>query len=143
MATPTGAFTTVRGIPVTTIEGTEGSDVLGGVKIRKNLRINAKDGYDNFTVASNSGDSLNAISVYGNAGNDRITLKSTTTGSLIQGGGGGDVIRVSSAATEVTVRGGSENDEISGLIGGTNQILNGYKGFDTLNVGGTFINLTI
>ena len=35
MATPTGAFTTVRGIPVTTIEGTEGSDVLGGVKIRK------------------------------------------------------------------------------------------------------------
>ena len=143
MAILTGTFITVPGIPVTTIEGTEGSDVLGGVKIRKNLRINTMDGYDNLTVASNSGDSLNAISVYGNAGNDRITLKSTTTGSLIQGGGGGDVIRVSSAATEVTVIGGSENDEISGWIGGTNLILNGNKGFDTLNVGATFINLTI
>ncbi|MDA9674569.1 calcium-binding protein [bacterium] len=143
MATPTGTFTTVLGIPVTTIEGTEGSDVLGGVKIKKNLRINAKDGNDNLTVASNSGDSLNAISVYGNAGNDRITLKSTTTGSLIQGGGGGDVIRVLSAATEVTVRGGSENDAITGVLGGTKLILNGNKGYDTLNIGRTFINSSI
>ena len=143
MVLPTRTFQTIPGSPVTTIEGSNASDVLGGVNISKNLRINGKDGYDQLTLAAKKASALTAISVYGNAGNDIITTASTITGSLIQGGGDGDVIRVSSATTEVTVRGGSENDQISGLIGGTKLILNGNKGYDTLRVAGTFINSSI
>ena len=38
MVLPTRTFQTIPGSPVTTIEGSSASDVLGGVNIGKNLR---------------------------------------------------------------------------------------------------------
>ena len=143
MATPTGTFSTVPGSPVTTVNGTDGGDVLGGVNIEKNLRINAKGSNDILTLASKKGGTLNSISAYGNAGADTITTGSTITGSMIQGGGNGDNIVIANPTTDVTVRGGSDNDLINGVNGGTKIILNGNKGFDNIMVGGTFVNSSI
>lgn len=140
MAAPSGTFTTLPGSVVTTIEGTDGTDVLGGLKFNENLRINGRGDVDHLTINAKNGGTFNNISVYGNAGADTITTTSTVTGSLIQGGGGGDLIHAISGNTDVTVRGGSGNDKIYGTVGGNNLILNGNKNNDTMYIGNTFIN---
>ena len=143
MATPTGSFSTKAGSPITTIEGTTSRDVLGGVNINSNLRINSREGNDELTLAAKKGGVINAISVYGNGGSDFINTAATITGSLIQGGGDADQITVQNSTTSVTVRGGSSGDIITGNVGGNKLILNGNKDGDTLYIGNTFTDSSI
>lgn len=135
-------FTTFKG-PVNTVEGTEGGDLLGGLNINKNVRVNGLGAIDTLNVIAKNGGDFNAISIYGNAGADKIAVGSTITGSLLQGGGGGDAITANTSNTELTVRGGSGQDGITAVTGGNKSIFNGNKEHDSMFVGNTFINSSI
>lgn len=137
-------FTTSTGSSgISTVEGTVGGDSLGGLNINKKVRLNALEGNDVLKLLSKTGETFNAVSIYGNAGTDEITTATAITGSLIQGGGGGDAITANTSITEVTVRGGSESDTINARAGGIKSIINGNKNNDLIIVGGNFNNSSI
>lgn len=137
-------FTTTTGSSgISTVEGTVGGDRLGGLNINKKVRLNALEGNDVLKLLSKTGETFNAVSIYGNAGTDEITTATAITGSLIQGGGDGDTITANTSNTEITVRGGSGNDIINAGSGGNKTIFNGNKEIDLIVVGGTFQNSSI
>ena len=85
-----------------------------------------------FAISTNAG-SIGRIIVYGNDGNDTITISSSITiDTVIYGGAGNDTI--TGGGGSAVIDGGSGNDTINGGAG--RSLLIGGLGSDTLNGGG-------
>lgn len=120
-----------------TVYGTQQLDVIT-VAEAANLTVTVHGVTQQFTPAQ-----VTAINIYGNDGNDSITISSLAAGTALNvyGENGNDSITVASTITNnVTLDGGSGNDLL--LAGSGNDTLIGGIGSDLLNGGDGFDQLT-
>jgi Ca2+-binding RTX toxin-like protein len=135
------AFTNLGGTPET-IQGTSGVDTLFELDSSTGLFVEGLGGNDNITF-SPFGNQLKDSTVYGNAGNDIITVSITNgsasaVNSLIQGAAGNDTILVQNVVSSSTMRGGAGADTLT-VSNAVSSVINGNKGGDTIRInGGTY-----
>jgi hypothetical protein len=110
----------------------------GGDKIT--VSKNAKGGAENHTATINGGAGGDTITVsagtnyeiYGDVGNDNITLKNSKSSVEVYGGDGKDTITVSKSSNTL-IYGGAGNDTIK-VTGGTDNVIKDEGGNNTINV---------
>ena len=140
------AFTNLGGTPET-LRGTTGIDTLFELDSADGLFVEGLAGNDSMTFAP-FGNQLKNSTVYGNAGNDTISVTITNgaaslVSSLVQGAAGNDTITVQDYVSTATVRGGAGTDTLT-ISNALNGVINGNKGTDTIRVnGGTYDNSNI
>jgi hypothetical protein len=124
------------GFPAT-YTGTNEIDALVLIDQASQVTINGLDANDSVIVLGSAlqNPALSNFTIYGNNGNDAITVSQiqTFSSSLIQGGSGTDSISVTGLVVGSTIRGGADGDRIfvSSLSSST---VNGNKGDDFLSI---------
>ena len=130
-----------------TYTGTSAIDTLILADQASSINISGLGANDNIVVsgAALAASALTDFKVYGNAGDDTITVNAAQLSlSTVQGGAGDDRVSFTGTANALAsvIRGGADDDTIA--IGSSNQsTVNGNLGSDTLTITGNTFNSRI